>query len=156
MKPFDLYTFICPARVPAIYARTAPLPPAEDSNGVIIGAPRTLLLSVMGALRRQGVRRVEFDAGSANVPFFAPSGLRRLAAASGLRVPGNYAPQSLGPRDAFMLRHAAGGGNPPACGRFPDGTGLYVVLGNPVIPFSSYRLYCPLRTPRFYAARPSG
>jgi 4-amino-4-deoxy-L-arabinose transferase-like glycosyltransferase len=158
LKPFDLYKFICPTRSPAIYARTTPLPAAEAALGVqrIRGAPRTLLLSVMRALRRQGVRLVEFDAGSVNVPFFAPIGLRRLAVASGLGVPATYAPQALGPRDAFMLRHAASRVDPPPCGRFPDGTGLYIVLGNPVIPFTAYRLYCPLRTPRFYAARPSG
>ena len=149
VKPFDLYTFICPGRRPAVYTRTAPIPPADQALNVqtITGAPRALLLAVMRAMRRQGIRRVEFDAGSTNVPFFAPAGLRNLARASGLDVPTTYAPSALGPRDAFMLRHAAGPTDPPPCGRFPDGTGLYLVLGNPVIPFSSYRLYCPTRAP---------
>jgi hypothetical protein len=49
-----------------------------------------------------------------------------------------------------MLRHVPVAGDPPPCERFPDGSGLYIVLGNPVIPFNSYNFYCPLRSPRFY------
>jgi hypothetical protein len=77
-------------------------------------------------------------------------GLQRLAAVAGLKVPATYAPQTLGPRQAFMLRHIPVAGDPPPCVRFPDGSGLYIVLGNPVIPFNSYDFYCPLRSPRFY------
>jgi hypothetical protein len=49
-----------------------------------------------------------------------------------------------------MLRHFLASGDPPPCKRFPDGSGLYIVLANPVIPFSDYRFYCPLRSPHFY------
>jgi hypothetical protein len=98
------------------------------------------------------VVEVEFDPSSDDVPWFASGALTKMAAAAGLALPVTYAPASLGAHDAFMVRHADGPGNPPPCLRYPDGTGLYIVLGNPVIPFSSYELYCPTRVPRSYPA----
>jgi hypothetical protein len=146
--PFDEMTFICPGRVPLAYRRTAPLPEAETHT--IIGKPRTQLLAVMRAMRRQGIRTVQFDAVSSFSTFTDTIGLQRLAAVAGLSVPATYAPQTLGPRQAFMLRHFTVSGDPPPCERFPDGSGLYIVLGNPVIPFNDYTFYCPVRSPHFY------
>lgn len=149
LKPFAKYTFICPGRSPEFYRRTAPLPVITTD---ITGAPRRMLLRIMRAMRRQGIKVVEFDPASANVAFFERIGLQKLAKLARLGTPPVYNPQALGIHDAFMLRHPAGADDPPPCGRFPDGTGLYIVLGNPVIPFSDYRFYCPLRRPRFYRA----
>jgi len=146
--PFDEMTFICPGRVPLAYRRTAPLPEAETHT--ITGKPRTQLLAVMRAMRRQGIRTVQFDAVSSFSTFTDTIGLQRLAAVAGLSVPATYAPQTLGPRQAFMLRHFPVSGDPPPCERFPDGSGLYIVLGNPVIPFNDYTFYCPVRSPHFY------
>jgi hypothetical protein len=105
----------------------------------------------MRAMRRQGIHTVQFDAVSSFSTFSDTIGLQRLAAIAGLSVPTVYAPQTLGPRQAFMLRHFPVSGDPPPCERFPDGSGLYIVLGNPVIPFNDYRFYCPLRSPHFYS-----
>ena len=146
--PFEESTWICPGRVPLAYRRTAPLPEVLSHN--ITGKPRAQLLAVMRAMRRQGIDTVEFDAVSSYSSFSDTLGLQRLAAVAGLKVPATYAPQTLGPRQAFMLRHIPVAGDPPPCERFPDGSGLYIVLGNPVIPFNSYDFYCPLRSPRFY------
>jgi 4-amino-4-deoxy-L-arabinose transferase-like glycosyltransferase len=147
--PFEEQTWTCPGRVPVTYRRTAPLPEVLTHN--ITGQPRTQILAVMRAMRRQGIHTVEFDAVSSYSSFSDAIGLQRLAAIAGLNVPPTYELQTLGPRDAFMLRHFPVSGDPPACERFPDGSGLYIVLGNPVIPFNSYRFYCPLRSPRFYS-----
>jgi Dolichyl-phosphate-mannose-protein mannosyltransferase len=146
--PFEETTWICPGRVPPTYRRTAPLPEVLTHN--ITGEPRVQLLAVMRAMRRQGIDTVEFDAVSSYSSFSDTIGLQRLAAVAGLKVPATYAPQTLGPRQAFMLRHIPVVGDPPPCERFPDGSGLYIVLGNPVIPFNSYNFYCPLRSPPFY------
>jgi Dolichyl-phosphate-mannose-protein mannosyltransferase len=154
LQPFDDYTFICPGHKPEIYRRTAPLPPGVIAqNETQLPEPyRGRTATIMRAMRRQGVVEVEFDPSSDDVPWFASGPLAKLATAAGLTLPANYAPASLGPHDAFMVRHADGTGNPPPCLRYPDGTGLYIVLGNPVIPFSSYELYCPTRVPRNYPA----
>jgi hypothetical protein len=146
--PFEGSTWICPGRVPLAYRRTALQPEVISHN--ITGKPRAQLLAVMRAMRRQGIDTVQFDAVSSYSTFSDTVGLQRLAAVAGLKVPATYSPQTLGPRQAFMLRHIPVAGDPPPCERFPDGSGLYIVLGNPVIPFNSYNFYCPLRSPRFY------
>jgi hypothetical protein len=154
LQPFDDYTFICPGRNPEIYRRTAPLPPGviAQTETQLPEPYRGRTATIMRAMRRQGVVEVEFDPSSDDVPWFASGALTKMAAAAGLALPVTYAPASLGAHDAFMVRHADGPGNPPPCLRYPDGTGLYIVLGNPVIPFSSYELYCPTRVPRSYPA----
>jgi 4-amino-4-deoxy-L-arabinose transferase-like glycosyltransferase len=145
VKPFQEYTLICPARHPAIYRRTAP-PSLEmliQQHPEIAGASRAMLLHVLLALHRQGVKVMEFDRASANALFFQPTGLERLAALAQLPVPPGLSPQQLTPDDAYLLRKPIAGGAAPPCGRFPDGTGLYVVLGNPTVPHPRYD--CPLR-----------
>jgi hypothetical protein len=145
VKPFQEYTLICPARNPAIYRRTAP-PSLEmqiQQHPEIAGTSRAMLLRVLLALHRQGVKVMEFDRASANALFFQPVGLERLAALAQLPVPPGLAPQSLAPSDAYLLRKPITPGAPRPCGRFPDGTGLYVVLGNPTVPHPRYD--CPVR-----------
>ncbi|HEV3070309.1 MAG TPA: glycosyltransferase family 39 protein [Solirubrobacteraceae bacterium] len=145
VKPFQEYTLICPARHPAIYRRTAP-PSLEmliQQHPEIAGASRAMLLRVLLALHRQGVKVMEFDRASATALFFQPVGLERLAALAQLPVPAGLSPQQLTPEDAYLLRKPIARGAPPPCGRFPDGTGLYVVLGSPTVPHPRYA--CPLR-----------
>jgi Dolichyl-phosphate-mannose-protein mannosyltransferase len=141
--PFELYTFLCPGHRPLFYKRTAPLSTATQIqlHPDIIGPSRTLLLNVMLALHREGVRTLQFDRASADTLFFQPTGLERLAAAAQLPVPAAVAPQALTSNDAFLLRKPIVPGGPRACGRFPDGTGLYVVLGDPTVAHPVYR--CP-------------
>jgi 4-amino-4-deoxy-L-arabinose transferase-like glycosyltransferase len=154
IAPFESDTFICPGHTPETYRRTAPLSSdvAAQLEAQLPEPYQSKISTVMRAMHRQGVGQVEFDAPSATVPFFAAGPLAKLATANGLGLPPTYAPGSLGAHDAFMFRHADGAGNPPPCLSFPDGSGLYIVLGNALKPFSSYELYCPTRTPRLYPA----
>lgn len=146
--PFASLTFVCPTHHPHVYGAN---PHAFD----IRGAPRRELLAVMRALLRHGITAVQFDPGGLGPIFFQQIGLTRLAALAGLTVPPGYVQTGLGPHSAYFLRHFPATGDPPPCEPFPDGSGLYIVLGNPVIPFDQYRFYCPLPTPHFYS-RTSG
>jgi hypothetical protein len=145
--PFELYTFVCPGRRPLFYKRTAPL--SLDTqiqlHPDISGPSRTLLLGVMLALHRQGVRTLGFDRASADKSFFQPTGLERLAAVAQLPVPAGLTPQQLTQSDAFLLRKPIEPGGPRPCGRFPDSTGLFVVLGDPTAAHPRYD--CPRSHP---------
>jgi hypothetical protein len=143
IMPFALYTFVCPGHTPVSYKRTAPLPIETQIqlHPEITGPSRRLLLGVMRALRREGVPLIQFDPASANALFFNYVGLAQLAALARLPVQSSYAPQQLTAADAFLLRKPIAGGGPTPCGRFPDGTGLYVVRGNPTAPAPRYE--CP-------------
>jgi hypothetical protein len=107
----------------------------------ITGPSRTLLLGAMQALRHEGVALVQFDPASADALFFNYVGLAQLAALAKLPVQNPYAPQQLTTQDAFFVRKPIVPGGPIPCGKFPDGTGLYVVRGNPTA--SSPRYQCP-------------
>ncbi len=143
VKPFETYTFICPGRHPEVYARTAPLSLETELqlHPEITGAPRAMLMNVLLALRRRGVQAIEFERASADTLFFQPGGLERLAALAQLPVPPGLAPQQLTLTDAYLLRRPISRTGPQPCGRFPDGTGLYVVLGNPTLAHPRY--VCP-------------
>jgi hypothetical protein len=141
--PFELYTFLCPGRQPLLYKRTAPLSLETQIqlHPEITGPSRTLLLGLMLALRRQGVTQLQFDHASADQLFFQPAGLEHLAAAAQLPVPAGLAPQQLTPSDAYLLRRPLVPGGPRPCGRFPDGSGLFVILGDPTVAHPRYD--CP-------------
>lgn len=147
--PFELGTFICPGRRPERYRRTAPLP--ATITHVVAGPARASLLRLMRGLRRAGTRVVEFDPVSMVSESTDLIGLTKLVVIAGLRRPPTYAPSKLGPHDAFLIGHPPIAGVAP-CVTLPGGPGVYVVLGNPVIPFAQYRFYCPLRRPAFQRA----
>jgi uncharacterized membrane protein YsdA (DUF1294 family) len=142
-KPFEEYTFICPGRSPAIYRRTAPLSIATEIelHPEITGASRTMLLNILLALHGEGVQALQFERASADTVFFQPVGVERLAEVAQLPVPPGLTPSQLTPSDAYLLRRPVTAGGPQPCGRFPDGSGLYVVLGNPSAAHPRYR--CP-------------
>jgi len=148
VKPFETYTFICPGRHPAIYARTAPLSLETEFqlHPEITGASRAMLLSVLLGLHHLGVTALQFDHASADKLFFQPGGLERLAEVAALPVPPGLSPQTMTSHQAFLLRRPVSRAGPPPCGRFPDGTGLYVVLGNPTVARPDY--VCPASGPR--------
>ena len=143
VMPFSLYTFVCPGRTPAFYKRTAPLPIETQIqlHPEITGPSRALLLGVMRALRRERVSLVQFDPASADALFFNYTGLAQLAAIARLAVQSTYAPQQLTAGDAFLVRKPIVAGGPAPCARFPDGTGLYVVRGDPTAASPHYE--CP-------------
>jgi 4-amino-4-deoxy-L-arabinose transferase-like glycosyltransferase len=139
VKPFEAYTFICPGRHPAIYQRTAPLSLETQiqMNPELVGPARAMVLGVLLALHSHGVQALQIERASADEPFYQPTGVERLAAIAQLPVPAGLTPQQLTPNDAYLerrpiVRGIAHGGSRP-CGRFSDGTGLYVVLGNPTV-----------------------
>jgi hypothetical protein len=145
VKPFETYTFICPRRHPATYARTAPLSLETQIqlHPEITEPTRTMLLHVLLALRQHGVAALQFDRASADQLFFQPGGVERLAALAQLPVPPGLSPQQLNPNDAYLVRRATIRGAPAPCRRFPDGSWLYVVLGSPTA--AQPRYYCPRR-----------
>jgi hypothetical protein len=104
----------------------------------------------MRGLKRVGVKTITFDAASSNDIDFNTSGLQVLAIEAGLQPRWVYDPAALGPHDAIMLRHILQPGDPPPCQRLNDGTGVYVVFGNPIIPLPLYTFICPRHNPLFY------
>jgi hypothetical protein len=144
VMPFELYTFICPGRQPVSYKRSAPLSfeTQIQLHPEIVGPPRTLLLNVLLGLHGRGIAMIEFERSSANQLFFQPIGLERLAALAQLPVPAGLAPSQLPANGAFLMRKPVAAGGPTPCGRFPDGTGLYVVLGSPDVARPHYD--CPV------------
>jgi len=146
--PLDETTFVCPERRHPFYHA------AKPHGAPAMPAPlRTYLTSMLGAMRRQGVTTVEFDASTLTLtPYLDRDGLENLAASAGLRVPGAYNPGGLGPHQAFLMREpwVLQKIGPDPCARLPDGSGLYIVLGNPLLaPPQQLTYYCPLLTPRF-------
>lgn len=150
--PFEEYHFICPGRKPLYYQRTVPL--SEDLTHVITGEPRQALVSLFRALRRSGVRTVQYDASMIasyeGEVFMENVGLQTLAATVGVTT-GPYNPAGNGPHEGFLLDHTPVKGDPPPCVKLPGGQGVYVVLGSALIPFADYRFYCPLPKPHFYS-----
>jgi hypothetical protein len=143
--PFESYTFVCPGRTPLVYKRTAPLTAEQQFrlHPDITGAPRVMLLNLLTALRNHGVRLVQFDRTSANQPFFQPMGIERLAAVAQLPVPAGMTASQIPADGAYLVRRPAAPGSPAPCRRFPDGSGLYVILGNPDA--AQPHEYCPVR-----------
>jgi Dolichyl-phosphate-mannose-protein mannosyltransferase len=145
IMPFEFYTFICPGRRPLFYKRVGPLSLETQIqlHPEITEPSRHLLLDLLLALHRQGIQRLQFDHGSADELFFQPTGLERLAGVAQLPVPAGLTPAGLTPTDAYLLRRPVAQGGPAPCVRFPDHTGLYVVLGNPALAHPPYE--CPVK-----------
>jgi 4-amino-4-deoxy-L-arabinose transferase-like glycosyltransferase len=149
--PFEAYELVCPGRKPAFYHRTAPY--TEDISGVITGRPRTILLKLLRSLHRASVNTVQYDA-SMKASYLGNQymdnvGLQKLASSVGVQT-GAYNPAANGPHEGFLLDHTPVKGDPPPCVKLPDGSGVYVVLGDALVPFSSYTFFCPLPKPHFY------
>ena len=147
-KPFETYTFICPGRHPEMYKRTAPLSLETEIqlHPEIVGPSRTMLLDMLLALHRQGVQAMQFDRASADTLFFQPTGLELLAEVAQIPVPAGLTPAQLTLSDAYLLRRPITPAGPKPCGHFPDGSGLYVVRGNPTV--ANPRYECPPGTAR--------
>lgn len=107
------------------------------------------ILAIMRAAHRDGVRVMEFDPTAVTLDFNG-AGLEALALSVGITRPARYDPVSLTLDDAFLLRRVVTPSDPRPCATLDDGTGVYLVRGNPLIPFESYRLYCPTRVPKYY------
>jgi hypothetical protein len=144
VKPFQSYTFICPGRHPQVYTRTAPLSLAQQVaiNPQITGPPRAMLAGVLKALHQRGVQALVIDHVSADKLFFQPTGIALLAEGFQLPVAWSLQPKQMTASQAFVFRRPIARSGPRPCGRFPDGTGLFIVLGDPTRAHPDY--VCPL------------
>jgi 4-amino-4-deoxy-L-arabinose transferase-like glycosyltransferase len=94
------------------------------------------IVDTIRALKRRGVRRVEFDVGS-DVAYFNTVGLTALTTVAGVLRPPTFNPDALeAPDDAFIGREPTG---PDSCRPLGDGTSIYVTLGPP----TTGRRICP-------------
>jgi 4-amino-4-deoxy-L-arabinose transferase-like glycosyltransferase len=110
------------------------------------------VLALMEGLKRLGFRYIELDGQTTDTPDFDQNGLGVLTIESHLPEP-PAGLVSLGPHDAFLLRHYPMPGDPPPCQHLLDGSGVYVEVGlaNPAAePFSAYRFVCPGRRHPYY------
>jgi Dolichyl-phosphate-mannose-protein mannosyltransferase len=149
--PFEAYKLVCPGRKHPYYRRTAPY--SEDITGVISGPPRKPLLKLFRSLHRHGVNTVQYDTSMKGYydgeQYMDNVGLQKLAASVGVQT-GAYDPAGNGAHEGFLIDHIPAPGDPPPCVKLFDGSGVYVVLGNALVPFSDYTFYCPLRKPHLY------
>jgi 4-amino-4-deoxy-L-arabinose transferase-like glycosyltransferase len=136
------FAFLPDAPTQALYERHATL---YSPAGYVVGGPAEDdgILEMMRAAKRDGARLVEFDPGTATIVFFNASGLEALGRVAGLHRMAAYDPSKLGPKDIFILRREDI--DDPPCVRLKrDGSGVYMVRGNPLIPFEDYKFYCPV------------
>jgi 4-amino-4-deoxy-L-arabinose transferase-like glycosyltransferase len=88
------------------------------------------VLDLLRALKRQGVRRVEFDAAN-DLSYYNSTGFTALTTIAGIPRPPAYAPQTLTARDAYFGRVQPQPGAPATCTPLGDGTDVYIALGPP-------------------------
>jgi len=150
--PFQVYTFICAGHHPEIYKRSGPVPPSVEAliEPSLPQPWRSRFTTLLKRMKAQGVTAVQVDYASSDVPFFPDLQTLALASSLGLQAE-QFNPGSRDEHEAFLVRHVDGPGEPQPCLRFPDGTGLYIVLGYAYIPFNDYDFYCPTRTPTHYS-----
>jgi xanthosine utilization system XapX-like protein len=122
-----------------------------DNQGFLVSGPRRDgdLLATLSALRRNGVREVFWPFEEALAPDFSEGGVDALVAIAGLSgVPEGTPESALTSRDAVLSHGQPGPGVPPPCVRLDDGTGVWVRIGDPLVPGA--KDYCPLPKPHFY------
>ena len=120
-------------------ARYVTLVSPEAWPGTLDAGPHGRVLDLLRALKRDGVRRVDFDP-AAQTAYFNPIGLTAFARLAGLPRPPTYDPEALtAPHDAYFGRETPEPGGRAICAMLGDGTGVSVTLGAP----SSGRQTCP-------------
>jgi 4-amino-4-deoxy-L-arabinose transferase-like glycosyltransferase len=88
------------------------------------------VLGLLRALKRQGVRQVEFDM-SNNLAWFNSTGFTAMVTIAGVHRPPAFAPDTLTPQDAFFGREVPQPGGPMTCTPLGDGTDVYITRGPP-------------------------
>jgi 4-amino-4-deoxy-L-arabinose transferase-like glycosyltransferase len=107
--------------------------------------------ALLEELHRDGVRTVTWSIEQSHFdPFFSFEGLQPLA------VIAHLTPAVAGklefvrsPQIATLVHTAVTPSSPPACARLSDGSGVWVARYDP--PARKFALFCPRRTPRYYA-----
>jgi 4-amino-4-deoxy-L-arabinose transferase-like glycosyltransferase len=105
---------------------------------------------LLKALKREGVRTISWSAAESVGPDFSLEGLRPLAQIAGLEQAITEQPQyakEVGV--ATLLHQAITSQTPPPCARLRNHTGVWIVRYEPAA--GKLAMYCPTRTPRYYA-----
>jgi 4-amino-4-deoxy-L-arabinose transferase-like glycosyltransferase len=133
-------THLLPASM-VLYSSSGFLVSGPDRDGDVPG--------LLQALRRDGVRTVEWSAEESRGPDFSSEGLQPLALIAGLKSAVTRGLRFGASGDVATLVHkpiAAHG--PRACATLSDGTGVFVVRANPAT--GTRMFYCPSRHPAYY------
>jgi hypothetical protein len=122
-----------------------------SNGGFLVSGPHRDgdLLAVLQALRREGVRAVEWPPEQALEPDFSEGGVVALLQIAGLEQVGEHVPaEELTRRDAVLAHRKVRSNIPRPCVLLDDGTGVWVRIGDPLA--AGARDYCPLPKPHFY------
>jgi hypothetical protein len=122
-----------------------------EDGGFLVSGPRRDgdLLGMFQALHRGGVRGVFAPREDTTGADFSEAGVVALMMIAGLEhLSGISSPTQLTKRDAVVFHAAPSSRYGPACVTLDDGTGVWLVLGNPDVPGAEE--YCPLPKPHFY------
>jgi 4-amino-4-deoxy-L-arabinose transferase-like glycosyltransferase len=115
-----------------------------SNSGYIEGKPKTngiapRFIDMLKRARDDGARQVVFQPESMNNGGYNLFGLAVFARTAGLAVPGNDW-SKLGPEDVYVFRLAPKQAGRPPCLISSDGTGIYMVKGQPS---AENPVYCP-------------
>ncbi len=143
-------TITLPGASPAALTQPGVLTLYSNAGFLVSGPHRDGdLLAVLQALRREGVRAIEWPPEQALVPDFSEGGLVALLQIAGLEEVGEGVPAGrLTRRDAILAHRTVGPHITRPCVLLDDGTGVWVRIGDPLA--SGARDYCPLPKPHFY------
>jgi 4-amino-4-deoxy-L-arabinose transferase-like glycosyltransferase len=124
------------------------------TNGFLVGAPTRDgdLPALLAALRRAGVRTVNFDIEQSADPDFSYQGVDALAQIAGLSpmITGGGDRYARSPRSVTLLHESVTANAAGPCTRLSDGTGVWVVRYDAAM--HALALYCPTRSPKFYGS----
>jgi hypothetical protein len=140
--------------LPHALARSKALPSAmtlySNEGYLVSAAPERAsnMLGTLRALKQGGVEGVlVLPSTAANEAAFL-EGLLPLTVIANLNIGEASAPAGLNDTVAVFDREALGKNTVPPCVKLPDGTGVWIRLGNPYA--KGAQDYCPSRNPRFY------
>jgi Dolichyl-phosphate-mannose-protein mannosyltransferase len=119
------------------------------NSGFLVGAPHRDgdILATFRSMQRHGVTQVAISTSFYSEPDFYGEGVAALAELAGLNTIAAE-PATADEHTAFLVHTKIKAGTPPPCVRLDDGTGVWVVLGDPDAPDARY--YCPSHHPSFY------
>jgi hypothetical protein len=120
----------------------------EDS-GFLVGAPQHdgSLLRMLRAVRQSGVQGIYVVRQDATEPDFSEAGVFALSMIAGVEpLTSITAASQLTSHDAVILHERVLPGHAPPCITLADGTGVWLIRGNPNAPGAAY--YCPLPASR--------
>ena len=142
-------------------ALTGSLPPTEQASerinlyattGFLVAAPSRDgdVPGLLKALRREGVSTISWSFSQSVAPDFSLEGLKPLAEIAGLAPAITEQPQyGQSASVATLIHEPLASRTQPPCTVLRDHTGVWVVRYEPAA--GKLAMYCPTRTPRYYA-----